>query len=58
MLNFLGSKQRFCDGINRRNFLKIGEFGAGLALSDMLRLKAQAAGIPAGSAPLPARPQS
>jgi uncharacterized protein (DUF1501 family) len=42
MLNFLGSKQQFCDGVTRRNFLAIGAFGAGLALSDMLRLKAQA----------------
>src|SRR6266446_5227720 len=42
MLNFLGAKQRFCDGLNRRNFLTIGAFGAGLALSDMLRLKALA----------------
>lgn len=42
MLNILGAKQRFCDGIARRNFLKIGAFGAGLALSDMLRLQAQA----------------
>jgi uncharacterized protein (DUF1501 family) len=42
MLNFLGSKQRFCDGLNRRNFLKIGAFGAGLTLTDMLRVKAQA----------------
>src|SRR5208282_6022716 len=42
MLSFLGSSQRFCDGLNRRNFLKIGAFGAGLALSDMLRLKALA----------------
>src|SRR5882724_8136008 len=40
MLNFLGAKQRFCDGLNRRNFLTIGAFGAGLALSDMLRVKA------------------
>ncbi|MSQ96395.1 MAG: DUF1501 domain-containing protein [Gemmataceae bacterium] len=42
MLNFLGSKQRFCDGLTRRNFLSIGAFGAGLALSDMLRQKAVA----------------
>ncbi len=42
MLNLLGSKQRFCDGIQRRDFLKIGAFGAGLALADMLRIKAQA----------------
>src|SRR5882762_8083599 len=44
MLNFLGAKQRFCDGLNRRNFLTIGAFGAGLALSDMLRVKALATG--------------
>jgi uncharacterized protein (DUF1501 family) len=44
MLNLFGASQRFCDGISRRNFLKIGAFGAGLALSDMLRLKAQANG--------------
>ena len=42
MLDLWGMKQRFCDGMPRRNFLKIGAFGAGLALSDMLRLKAQA----------------
>jgi uncharacterized protein (DUF1501 family) len=42
MLNLLGARQRFCDGLNRRNFLKVGAFGAGLALSDMLRLRAQA----------------
>ena len=39
MLTFLGNRQRFCDGINRRNFLKIGAFGAGLTLADMLRLQ-------------------
>ena len=40
MLNILGISQKFCDGINRRNFLKIGAFGAGLTLADMLRAKA------------------
>src|SRR5947209_3872880 len=44
MLNLLGARQRFCDGLNRRSFLKIGAFGAGLALSDILRLRAQASG--------------
>ncbi len=39
MLSFLGSTQRFCDGLNRRSFLKIGAFGAGLTLADMLRLQ-------------------
>ena len=42
MLNILGRTQKFCDGLNRRNFLKIGAFGAGLTLADMLRAKAQA----------------
>ncbi|HXG08284.1 MAG TPA: DUF1501 domain-containing protein [Gemmataceae bacterium] len=42
MLTLWGSKQRFCDGVTRRNFLKIGAFGAGLTLADMLRLRASA----------------
>jgi hypothetical protein len=37
MLTFLGKRQSFCDGIHRRNFLKIGAFGAGLTLADQLR---------------------
>ena len=37
MLTFLGRRQSFCDGIHRRNFLKIGAFGAGLTLADQLR---------------------
>src|SRR4051794_13479270 len=45
MLTFQGGAQRFCDGINRRSFLQIGAFGAGLTLADMLR--ARAAGNPA-----------
>ncbi len=40
MLTFLGSGQRHCDGINRRNFLALGAFGAGLTLADQLRAKA------------------
>src|SRR5438309_4246158 len=40
MLNILGNAQKFCDGINRRSFLKIGAFGAGLTLADVLRLRA------------------
>ena len=43
MFTLFGSKRRFCDGINRRNFLKIGAFGAGLSLADMLRLRGTAA---------------
>src|SRR5262245_4084222 len=43
MLTFLGKRQSFCDGIHRRNFLRIGAFGAGLSLAEMLRVQAQAA---------------
>jgi hypothetical protein len=43
MLTLLGAAQRYCDGLNRRNFLKIGAFGAGLTLAEMLRARAQAA---------------
>lgn len=42
MLTLWGKKQPFCDGISRRNFLKIGAFGAGLTLAEMLRLRAAA----------------
>ncbi|CAN5486755.1 DUF1501 domain-containing protein [soil metagenome] len=40
MMTFQGRSQSFCDGINRRNFLALGAFGAGLSLTDMLRLQA------------------
>jgi hypothetical protein len=43
MLRFLGSSHTFCDGINRRNFLQIGAFGAGLTLADMLSARAATA---------------
>jgi hypothetical protein len=42
MLTLWGAKQRFCDGLSRRSFLKIGAFGAGLTLADMLRSRAAA----------------
>jgi hypothetical protein len=42
MLTIFGQRQRFCDGISRRNFLKIGAFGAGLTLAGMLRAQAAA----------------
>jgi len=44
VFTFFGSRQGFCDGISRRNFLKIGAFGASLSLAELLRLRAQAAG--------------
>jgi len=40
MFQFLGGSQRFCDGMNRRNFLQVGAFGAGLTLADALRVQA------------------
>jgi hypothetical protein len=40
MLKLWGDTQRYCDGINRRNFLQIGAFGAGLTLADVLRVRA------------------
>jgi hypothetical protein len=45
MLTFPGANSlRFCDGLSRRNFLKVGALGlGGLTLADLLRLKAQGA---------------
>jgi hypothetical protein len=42
MLTLWGGRQQFCDGISRRGFLKIGAFGAGLTLADVLRFRAEA----------------
>jgi hypothetical protein len=43
MLTIYGAQSRFCDGISRRNFLKIGALGlGGLALPELLRAEAQA----------------
>jgi uncharacterized protein (DUF1501 family) len=42
MFTIWGARQRFCDGLSRRNFLKVGAFGAGLTLAEMLRLRATA----------------
>jgi hypothetical protein len=44
MLTIWGARQTCCDGLSRRNFLKLGAFGAGLTLAEMLRLQALAAG--------------
>jgi len=45
MLTVLGARRRgYCDGISRRDFLRVGGMGAaGLTLADLLRLKAQGA---------------
>ena len=43
MLTIYGQRHRFCDGISRRNFLRIGALGlGGLALPQMLRAEKQA----------------
>src|SRR5476651_1993134 len=41
MLTFMGAKQRLCDGLARRDFLRVGALSAGgLCLGDLLRLRA------------------
>ena len=43
MLTILGQTSRFCDGVSRRNFLKIGGLGlGGLSLPQLLRAEAHA----------------
>ena len=47
MLTILGPKSRYCDGISRRGFLKIGAFSFGaasLSLADIYRAEAQQTG--------------
>jgi hypothetical protein len=42
MLTIYGQKSRFCDGVSRRNFLKIGALGlGGLALPELLHAESQ-----------------
>jgi hypothetical protein len=55
MLSILGSTQKFCDGLSRRSFMKIGAFGAGLTLADMLRAKALANDVPNRTTPTPTK---
>ena len=41
MLTFFGSKQRLCDGLSRRDFLKVGALSVGgLTLADLLTSEA------------------
>jgi hypothetical protein len=48
MLTFLGRSRRYCDGISRRDFLRVGALGVGgLSLADLLRHKAAGAVGPA-----------
>lgn len=51
MLDILGRAFRNCDGVSRRDVLKVGALAVGgLALPDLLRFKAQAAGVPKDTA--------
>jgi hypothetical protein len=44
MLTFFGRRRRFCDGVSRRDFLRVGALSVGgLSLADLLRLKAEGA---------------
>ncbi len=43
MLTIYGTKSRFCDGVSRRDFLRIGALGlGGVALPRLLAAEAQA----------------
>jgi len=45
MLTISGAPHRLCDGLSRRQFLKVGALGVGgLTLADLLRLRAHGAG--------------
>ena len=44
MLTIYGEKQRFCDGVSRRQFLRVGGMAlGGLTLADFLAAEARAA---------------
>src|SRR2546423_3131021 len=43
MITITGAAHRFCDGVSRRDVLRVGMLGiAGFALSDLFRLRAEA----------------
>ena len=49
MLTFLGKRRRLCDGVSRREFLRIGGLAVGgFTLPDLLHAEAQAAGRATG----------
>jgi len=39
MLTVWGSRRRYCDGLGRRDFLRVGALGGALSLSGLLRLR-------------------
>jgi hypothetical protein len=47
MFTLWGNRSRsFCDGLSRRSFLRVGAFGAGLSLADVLRARSAYATTP------------
>ena len=53
MLTIFGRPGRFCDGVSRRSFLRIGALGiaaGGLTLADIFRAEARAEGPQQGGA--------
>src|SRR5690606_18501709 len=40
-------RQRYCDGVSRRSFLKIGALATGLTMADILRAESQQPGTSA-----------
>ena len=49
MLTFWGGSRQVCDGVSRRDYLRVGALGAGafgLSLADVLRLQAAPATVP------------
>src|SRR6201987_4168957 len=53
MLTVFGQRSRYCDGISRRSFLRIGALGVGaeaLTLADVFRAEARAGSSPSRKA--------
>ena len=51
MLTLFGPRHRYCDGVSRRSFLKLGGLAiGGLGLPDLLQLEARAGSV-AGKGP-------
>lgn len=48
MLTMYGAERCLCDGIDRRDFFRVGSLGAGFTLADLLRLQAQGGASPKG----------
>src|ERR1700686_4425876 len=51
MFNIWGARQQFCDGLSRRDFLKVGVLSVGgLTLAPLPRARAQASPVPCSPA--------